>query len=76
MNAKLATDGGAAAQVSQLQERQKRIVTERTLPVAAEAEETLEGAIAVARKRTAQEEDNVEANRCFDAAERDDPCVS
>jgi methyl-accepting chemotaxis protein len=61
LNAKLATDGGAAAQLSQLQERQKRIVTERTLPVAAEAEETLEGAIAVARKRTAQEEDNVEA---------------
>ena len=62
LNAKLATDAGAAApQLSELQERQKRIVTERTLPAAAEAEEALEGAIAVARKRTAQEEDNVEA---------------
>ena len=44
LNAKLATDAGAAApQLSELQERQKRIVTERTLPVAAEAEEALEG---------------------------------
>jgi methyl-accepting chemotaxis protein len=62
LSAKAATEGGAVApQLGQLQERQKRIVTERTLPVAAEAEETLEGAIAVARKRTAQEEENVEA---------------
>jgi methyl-accepting chemotaxis protein len=62
LNAKLATDGASAApQLSQLREQQKRIVTERTLPTAAEAEETLEAAIAVARKRTAQEEDNVEA---------------
>ena len=62
LNAKLATDGASAApQLSQLREQQKRIVTERTLPAAAQAEETLEAAIAVARKRTAQEEDNVEA---------------
>ena len=62
LSAKAATERGAVApQLGQLQERQKRIVTERTLPVAAEAEETLEGAIAVARKRTAQEEENVEA---------------
>jgi methyl-accepting chemotaxis protein len=62
LNAKLATDAGAAApQLRELQERQKRIVTERTLPAAAQAEEALDGAIAVARQRTAQEEDNVEA---------------
>jgi methyl-accepting chemotaxis protein len=53
--------GTVAPQLSQLQEQQKRIVTERTLPTAAQAEEALEGAIAVARQRTAQEEDNVEA---------------
>jgi hypothetical protein len=46
----------------ELQERQKQIVTERTLPAAAQAEEALDGAIAVARQRTAQEEDNVEAS--------------
>jgi methyl-accepting chemotaxis protein len=62
LNAKLATDAGAAApQLRELQERQKRIVTERTLPAAAQAEEALDGAIAVARQRTAQEEDNVES---------------
>jgi HAMP domain-containing protein len=53
--------GTVAPQLSQLQEQQRRIVTERTLPTAAQAEEALEGAIAVARQRTAQEEDNVEA---------------
>jgi methyl-accepting chemotaxis protein len=62
LNAKLATDAGAAApQLRELQERQKQIVTERTLPAAAQAEEALDGAIAVARQRTAQEEDNVES---------------
>ena len=59
LSAKAATD--AAAQSSQLKEQQRRIVTERTLPVAAQAEEALEGAITVAHQRTAQEEDNVEA---------------
>jgi methyl-accepting chemotaxis protein len=53
--------GTVAPQLSQLQEQQRRIVTERTLPTAAQAEEALEGAIAIARQRTAQEEDNVEA---------------
>jgi methyl-accepting chemotaxis protein len=62
LSAKLATDGATAApQLSQLREQQKRIVTERTLPTVAQAEETLDAAIAVARKRTAQEEENVEA---------------
>jgi len=61
LSAKAATDAAAAAQSSQLKEQQRRIVTERTLPVAAQAEEALEGAITVAHQRTAQEEDNVEA---------------
>ena len=43
--------GTVAPQLSQLQEQQKRIVTERTLPIAAQAEEALEGAITVARQR-------------------------
>jgi HAMP domain-containing protein len=61
LNAKLATDGGAVApQLKEMLERQRRIVTERTLPAAAQAEEALEGAIGVARQRTAHEEDNVE----------------
>jgi len=45
--------GTVAPQLSQLQEQQKRIVAERTLPIAAQAEEALEGAIVVARQRTA-----------------------
>jgi methyl-accepting chemotaxis protein len=62
LSAKSATDGASVApQLSQLREQQKRVVTDRTLPAAAEAEQTLEAAIDVARKRTAQEEDNVEA---------------
>jgi methyl-accepting chemotaxis protein len=61
LSAKLATDGATTSpQLSQLREQQKRIVTERTLPTVAEAEEKLEAAVAIARKRTAHEEDNVD----------------
>jgi methyl-accepting chemotaxis protein len=62
LNAKPAAEREAAAPLlTQLREQQKRIVTERTLPAAAQAEEALDAAITVARNRTAQEEDNVEA---------------
>jgi methyl-accepting chemotaxis protein len=61
LSAKAVTDGGAVAQLGRLKEQQRHIVTERTLPTVAQAEEALEAAIAIARQRTAREEDNVEA---------------
>jgi methyl-accepting chemotaxis protein len=62
LSAKAVAEGAAVSpQLKDLQARQKRIVAERTLPAAAQAEEALDGAIAMAKQRTAREEDNVEA---------------